>query len=138
MLVAKPTIAARLTLCLAALLLTAASAQANNLTVSNISLTGLDTVDNFILVQFDITWKNSWRVTGAPSNWDGAWVFVKYRVDGGPWIHATLNLTGHTAPSGSSIDTPMDGKGMFIYRSADGTGTFTLMGWGCKCAGTTA
>ena len=126
--VAKPTLAARLMLCLAALLLIAASAQANDLTISNISLTGQDTVNNFILVQFDITWDNSWRVTGDPNNWDAVWVFVKYRVDGGPWQHARLNTTGHTPVSGSTIETPTDGTGVFIYRSLDGTGTLTLMG----------
>ncbi|MFB3098500.1 MAG: formylglycine-generating enzyme family protein [Acidimicrobiia bacterium] len=117
----------RLTLCLAALLLGAASAQANNLDISNVSLTGQDTVDNFILVQFDITWDNSWRISGAdPDNYDAAWVFVKYRVAGGDWMHATLNTSGHTAPSGSAIDTPGDGKGVFIRRSADGTGMVTF------------
>ena len=126
--VAKPTITARLTLCLVALLCVAGAAQANNLAISNISLTGQDTVNNFILVQFDITWDNSWRVTGDPNNWDAVWVFVKYRVDGGPWKHARLNTTGHTPVSGSTIETPTDGTGVFIYRSSDGTGTLTLMG----------
>ena len=118
----------RLTLCLAALLLGAASVQANNLTISNVSLTGQDTDNDFILVQFDITWENSWRFSGVdPNNWDAAWVFVKYRV-GGDWRHATLNTMGHTVPSGSTIDTPFDGTGVFLYRSADGTGMVTFNG----------
>lgn len=41
------------------------------------------------------------------------------------WEHATLNTSGHTAPSGSTIDTPTGGKGVFIYRASDGTGTNT-------------
>ncbi len=43
------------------------------------------------------------------------------------WEHATLNTTAgnHTAPSGSTISVPADGKGVFIYRSAAGSGTFT-------------
>ena len=102
---------------LGALLLGAASVQANNLTVSNVSLTGQDEANDFIRVQFDITWDNSWRLTSGPANYDAVWVFVKYRVAGGPWKHATLNTTGHTAPSGSTIDTASDGKGMFIYRT---------------------
>ena len=65
---------------------------------------------------------------GRVNNWDAAWVFVKYRVDGGNWQHARLKTTGHIAPSGSTIDTPGDGKGVFIYRNANGTGTFTLVG----------
>ena len=49
--VAKPTLVARLTLCLVALLFVAGAAQANDLSISNISLTGQDTVNNFLLVQ---------------------------------------------------------------------------------------
>ena len=117
----------RLTLCLAALLLGAASVQANNLAISNVSLTGQDTANDFILVQFDISWENSWRISGGdPNNWDAAWVFVKYRIAGGDWRHATLHTSGHTAPAGSTIDTPGDGTGIFIYRSADGTGMVTF------------
>ena len=43
------------------------------------------------------------------------------------WEHATLNTTAgnHTAPSGSTISVPADGKGVFLYRSAAGSGTFT-------------
>ena len=36
--------------------------------------------------------------------------------------------TGHTEPSGSKIDTPADGKGVFIYRDDDGSGTNTWNG----------
>tara|TARA_R110000737_G_scaffold271306_2_gene278375 strand:- start:139 stop:354 length:216 start_codon:yes stop_codon:yes gene_type:complete len=50
---------------------------ANNIEISNISLTGQNTVDNHTLVQFDLTWENSWRINSGPSNYDGAWVFIK-------------------------------------------------------------
>ncbi len=117
-----------LALCLAALLLGAASAQANNLAISNVSLTGHDTVNDFVLVQFDITWENSWRKTATPFNWDAVWVFIKYRVAGGDWMHATLNTTGHTAATGSTIDTASDGTGVFIYRDVVGMGTVNFTG----------
>lgn len=55
---------------------------ANNITISNLSLTGKNTTDDYILVQFDVSWENSWRTSSAPNNWDAAWVFVKYRVAG--------------------------------------------------------
>jgi hypothetical protein len=51
------------------------------------------------LVTFDIEWDESWRGpdrptwVAAPGNWDAAWVFLKFRGDGGPWRHATLVLT---------------------------------------------
>lgn len=118
---------------------------ANNITVSNVILTGQNTSSDYTLVQFDISWENSWRTSSAPSNWDAAWVFVKYRVlaasgGDGLWHHASLNDDGHTTPAGSIIDiglltpatafnsTANPGLGAFIYRGAVGTGTFTKTG----------
>lgn len=118
---------------------------ANNITVTNILLTGQNTASDYSMVQFNLSWENSWRTSSAPTNWDAAWVFVKYRVtvvNGGDglWHHASLNNTGHTAPSGSTIDigllTPATdfnastnpGLGAFIYRSANGTGTNAFTG----------
>jgi len=113
---------------------------ANNIAISNLSLTDKNTTDHFTMVQFDISWENSWRTSSAPNNWDAAWVFVKYRKAGGEWNHAWLNENGHTTPAGSIImpglvdpgsafnATTNPGLGAFIYRSADGTGTFTNTG----------
>jgi formylglycine-generating enzyme required for sulfatase activity len=44
------------------------------------------------------------------------------------WEHASLSATAvhHTAPAGSTMDVPSDGVGVFLYRSAPGTGTFNL------------
>ena len=173
------------------------STQANNLSVFSIGTTGQDMVDNFTLVEFDLSWDNSWRV-GATTR-DAAWVFVKFQVGvkdpelsnanssgttvtvsstanlrvGMPvvvtsgtgdfaantvissitngtqfevsatpsvalnnatlvcrriWEHATLNTTSgnHTAPAGSTIEVPADGVGVFLYRSANGSGTFSV------------
>jgi formylglycine-generating enzyme required for sulfatase activity len=117
---------------------------ANNISVSNVQLTGQNTsagannVANFTLVQFNLSWENSWRFTSGPGNWDAAWVFIKYRGSTGDWQHARLNNTGHIAPAGSTIDAGLQtprtafnastnpGIGAFIYRSAIGTGTFSL------------
>jgi Sulfatase-modifying factor enzyme 1 len=118
-------------------LLAAQGARANNIQVTNATLTG----DNgtSVMVQFDVSWENSWRGVGMP-NWDAAWIFVKWRNGAGVWQHANLNSTGHTAPVGSTIDggllnpalaynaTTNPAVGVFIRRSADGTGTFTLTG----------
>ena len=119
---------------------------ANNISVSNVTITGQDVsagtnnAANFTMLQFDLSWENSWRTSVIPNNWDAAWVFIKYRPVGGEWQHARLHNTGHTAPAGSAIDaglrtpgsafdaTTNPGIGAFIYRSADGTGTFTLSG----------
>ena len=131
-----------------ALLLFAGSVAANNINVSNIRVTGQNTTAgennpaNYTLVQFDLSWENSWRTSSAPNNWDAAWVFVKYRVGSGDWQHAWLNNTGHSSGTGTSatIDaglltpgtafhaTTNPALGVFIYRSADGTGTFSITG----------
>lgn len=113
----------------------------NNITTANIKLAGQNTGSHTTQVQFDISWENSWRTTSGPANWDAAWVFVKYRVNGnGPWLHAFLNQGGHVAPSSSSIDVGLltpgtvfnaatnPGMGVFIHRSGNGNGTFALTG----------
>ena len=65
--------------------------QANNIQVTNLAITGTNTLDATTQVQFDITWENSWRTSSAPGNWDAAWVIVKYRnAATGLWEHARL------------------------------------------------
>jgi len=73
---------------------------ANNVAVSNISLTGQDATNDFTFVQFNITWDNSWRTNIVSSNHDAAWVFVKYSTDGGAtWSHATLSTPYQGIPN---------------------------------------
>lgn len=126
--------------CLVITIFSSFYAQANNVTVSNVTLTGQNTASDFTLVQFDITWENSWRVSAGPANWDAVWVFVKYRVGSGDWQHAWLEAAAHTAPAGSTIDDGLEDPsiafnattnpslGVFIYRDADGSGTLNLTG----------
>lgn len=94
--------------------------KANDINVINVRLTG-QVNDSHTLINFDLNWKNSWRNS---TNWDAAWLFVKYKVGSGNWMHATLSSTAgqHTAPTGSTIQPATDGKGVFIYRSSTGTG----------------
>jgi len=120
---------------------------ANNIQISNTKLTGQNTAEGYTLVQFDLSWENSWRTSSAPNNWDAAWVFVKYRItaaNGGDdlWKHARLHNNGHSGGTGTgaTIDvgllTPGNafdantnpGIGIFIYRSANGTGAFSVAG----------
>jgi formylglycine-generating enzyme required for sulfatase activity len=115
------------TLLISSLLCISCSLFANNIAVSNISLTGRNIGAQKVLVQFNLNWQNSWRTSAAPFNWDAAWVFVKYKVGNGDWKHATLSTTGHTIPSGAT-STQTDATGIFIYRNADGTGTFSPSG----------
>lgn len=115
-------------------------ALANDISVTNFSMTGQNSTSHSTMVKFDISWENSWRTSSAPFNWDAAWVFVKYRIGTGAWQHAWLNNMGHIAPSGSTIDvglldpslpfntTTNPGLGAFIFRDANGTGNFSKTG----------
>ncbi len=100
------------------------NAYSNNLQISNITINNKNIIDHTVFVQFDISWENSWRLSTGPSNWDAAWVFIKYRVNGGVWKHATLSATDldHISTVGSTVDASADGKGAFIFRSAVGSG----------------
>lgn len=100
------------------------NAYANNVVVSNISLTGQSTGSDFTFVEFDITWDNSWSVNTGPSQQDVCWIFVKYSTDSGlTWKHATLATSGHIAASGSGVSAGSDGKGVFIGSDNFFTGT---------------
>lgn len=102
----------------------AGQATANNIQVSNIAISGQDVASHFSLVNYNITWDNGWRTSTNENNYDGAWIFVKYRkANTSEWKHATLNTTGSTEPAGSVIKVSADGKGAWMYRSANGQGT---------------
>ena len=113
-------------------LVMAVPAWANNIQVGNAVLTDQNTTVDYINIRVDISWDNSWRLSGvqAPGNWDAAWVFAKWKVQGSTdWGHCTLSTTDgdHTAPAGSEIDASFtkdnNGTGVFIYRSSAGTGS---------------
>jgi hypothetical protein len=108
-------------------------AEAANIRVANPAISGDGNV------QFDITWEASWRASWKEAdtdwtNWDAAWIFVKYRKEGDPgWSHATLsaNDADHVAPAGAEIEVGLTGKkgmGVFLYRSAEGKGTWANKG----------
>jgi len=117
-------------------------ARANNIQIANVTLTGQNTTSDFTMVQFDINWENSWRISTGPSNWDAAWVFVKYRVGTGPWLHAFLNDAGHITGTGTAATitpglmntanafnaTTNPAMGAFVHRSGNGAGAFTQTG----------
>ena len=109
--------------------------QGSSISANSPVLTDLNTGSGTMAVSFDLSWNYSWRLSSGISNWDAMWVFVKYRKNGGNWQHASLANTGHTAPSGSTIDIGLRdpasaynistnlGVGAFIYKSSAGFGT---------------
>ena len=113
---------------------------ANNITISAPALANGSAADGYGFVTFDLSWENSWRLSSGISNWDAAWVFVKYRVGSGEWLPANLHNDGHIAGMGTDITVGLvddnaafdantnPGIGAFVYRSSAGTGTFTSTG----------
>lgn len=91
---------------------------ANNINVTNVSLENLNESEGWVHVQCDISWDNSWRVDAGPSNWDAAWVFIKYSVNGGPWLHASINPTESTIDSAFNLDVSSDNLGAFVYHNS--------------------
>jgi formylglycine-generating enzyme required for sulfatase activity len=117
------------------LLVNQAGSYSNNIQVSNVQLVGQNTATNTYQVQFDLSWENSWRTSTLESNWDAAWVFIKFsKLDVDVWNHARLNMSGGVASSGATLqvvdnaDAPGIGVGAFIYRSADGIGNVNFTG----------
>ena len=136
-----------LPLCTGLFMTASLNTQANNVSVSNVVLNMTSST-----VGFDISWDNSWRNTsaaGQTQNFDGVWVFVKFRLCSDRPVagfanpgyrHAWLSTIAadHVVGSGAAVQvgtslipisggTPR-GMGVFIYRNTDGTGTFSLTG----------
>jgi hypothetical protein len=121
-----------------------ASRVADAITITN--LTWEPGTQDYSTLSFDLAWSNSWRamwtepveknVTGKPlrlENWDAAWVFIKFLGDAdvksNVWRHATLDTDAshHRIPTGAKLDVGLSddgskGVGVFIYRSAVGSG----------------
>ena len=96
---------------------------ANNVQITNMTVTGPNTV------QFDISWENGWFIPSY--NYDAVWVFVKAQDCAGSsiWEHVDLSTSSasHSVAGGSGliIDAVTDGKGVFIRRNSVGGGTQT-------------
>lgn len=102
---------------------------ANGISVSSVSLVGQNTTTGTWQVQYNITWNNSWR---DAVNWDGAWVFAKFKVGSGPWTHARLDTLAGSVNTGTGTGAVVlispDSVGSMVYRNAAGSGTFTQTG----------
>lgn len=111
----------------AAQIAAASTAFANNIQVSSVTLQSIDTTADTAMVQFNLSWENSWRVATGPANHDAAWVFVKYHTGDLVWKTATLEVldAAHVVPAAATLDVGVNGTrglGAFIYRAATGSG----------------
>ena len=103
---------------------------ANNLSISTASVVEKNPTSQTIKIKFNVSWDNSWRTNAEPNNWDAVWLFVKYKkTSDGKWYHATLSINDANHSTGSMgteaiIDARGDGKGAFIYRNTNSSGTF--------------
>lgn len=110
---------------------------ANNMNVSNVGIDTLDPVTGTMRITFNISWENAWR---DGTNYDAAWVFLKYSLDNGAtWKHLTLKTSGLN-PSGFARGTatvggasknldifvPTDKKGAWVQIASADSGSGTL------------
>lgn len=114
-------------LCYLTLLLSLSLASfANNVQITNLSIVNYS--PGAIQVKFDVSWDNSWRTNVGPANYDGVWVFFKYKQPGGDWTH--LNLTGinNIAPFNFDIfqNAGSTKTGAMIYRESTNLGVGTV------------
>lgn len=114
-------------LVLSAILLPANLLFANNVSISDASLVDQNTDDDYVMIQFSLSWENSWRNS---INWDACWIFVKYRdMYANEWKHVYLSATPgdhNTGSQGTAATINQDDKyGVFFNRSANGEGTFS-------------
>jgi len=104
------------------------TAEANNILVNSISLSARNKAGGYVLVNFNLSWDNSFRLSSGAANYDAAWVFIKYKIgDYGEWKHATINNGGHSFPSGCSSNQT-DNTGLLLYRNSTGTGNLSFSG----------
>ncbi len=117
------------------LVLWGSPAWANNLKISNVSLEDRNPTNNTVVIEFDISWDNSWKDS---INHDAAWVFLKACNSWNgtkctaAYKHGVLDTAG-TNPTGTSYGSngnvevyiPNDRKGAFIRRNATGSGTLS-------------
>jgi len=121
----------------------------NNLIISNVARSNV----NRDVITFNISWENSWYVSGLPKNHDAVWVFIKFREcgTGGQWNHALLstNMSDHSLSSGLSFAMPITSEdrlgnpgnhntGAMIRRASYGLGNVVNETVSLKIVGSTS
>lgn len=108
--------------CFLLLLFASVQTMGNNLVVSNVNRNGV----NRDVITADISWENSWYVSGIPGNHDAVWLFVKFREcnGSGEWHHALLSTTmaQHSCSAGLTFATPITNADRFGVPGNHNTG----------------
>ena len=114
-----------------ALVLLSTIAFGNNVNLTNVSI--LNNGPDSVQVQFDLSWENSWRVNTGPNNYDGVYVFFKYRTPGGVWLPLYLTYTDNVLPTGATTQYNFSSSagsipGEVVFRSGNGIGNVSFTG----------
>src|SRR5579859_7102110 len=81
---------------------------------NNLVISGLSINQGAKTVTFNIAWDHSWRISATPSNWDAAWVFVKFR-------DCSLDANTTQFTHGTISNVSFSGTTAFESSKADGT-----------------
>ncbi len=73
----------------------------NGIQIANISI--VNNGPGNIQVKFDLSRENRWRVNVGPNNYDGSWVFFKYKRGGGNWTHLTMTGNNNVLSAGFEV-----------------------------------
>ncbi|MFA5059954.1 MAG: SUMF1/EgtB/PvdO family nonheme iron enzyme [Candidatus Omnitrophota bacterium] len=95
----------------------AAPVLANNLAISNVTMSTRDPANDTFILQFDVSWNNSWR---NKINHDAVWLFVKVDTGTAPYSHCLMKTSG-ASPTGFSAGSDSD---LAIYVPTDKMGAF--------------
>ncbi len=95
----------------------------NNVRITNATRIGA----NNDIVQFTLSWDNSWMVNGVPKNHDAVWIFIKFRECGvttNDWSHALLstNMGDHSFGTDITYANPIVTTNRFGTGSGHNTG----------------
>lgn len=111
------------------ILFTSSICFANNLTIENVGLGTRNTESDTVIVEFDVSWDNSWR---TKINHDAVWITIRlHDSDNTPINKKLCNISADGLnPSGSSVGTatdleifvPSDKKGAFLRPSVAKSG----------------
>lgn len=102
------------------LLILMENSKANNVSLTNVGL--VNNGFNNVYVEFDISWENSWRILNGPANYDGVWIYFKYKTATGEWTHLNLNTVGTADLFPTTLSNWKSPYGAVIHRSASNLG----------------